>query len=145
MHGRNGLQFDMQMYPDCIFNCLHFGHGLLIFLILMVFWLSETSQICSLGAFSWDYIGGIDSTNLVISEEMEKTTLSILKLSSGVYPLLLCNQTFLFSTNICISPVRVRSFVHYEQTEGVKFQIKLDIIGHATYHYNAFSLVHRTD
>ena len=33
-------------------NCLHFGHGLLIFLILTVFWLSETSQICSFGAFS---------------------------------------------------------------------------------------------
>ena len=40
------------MYPDCIVNCLHFGHGLLIFLILTVFWLSETSQICSFGAFS---------------------------------------------------------------------------------------------
>ena len=51
MHERNGLKFDMQMYPDCIFNCLHFDHGLLIFLILTVFWLSETSQICSLGHF----------------------------------------------------------------------------------------------
>ena len=46
MHGRNGSKFDMQMYPDCIFNCLHFSHGLWIFLILTVFWLSETSQIC---------------------------------------------------------------------------------------------------
>ena len=70
------------MYPDCIFNCWHFGHGLLIFLILTVFWLSEASQICSFGEFSCECIGGIGWTNLVISEEMEKTTFCILKLSS---------------------------------------------------------------
>ena len=70
------------MYPDCIFNCLHFGHGLLIFLILTVFWLSEASQICSFGEFSCECIGGIGWTNLVISKEMEKTTFCILKLSS---------------------------------------------------------------
>ena len=36
-------------------------------------------------------------------------------------------------------------FLHCEQTEGVKLQIKLDIIGHETYHYKAISSVHRTD
>ena len=51
MHGRNGLQFDMLMYPDYLFNCLHLGHGLLIFLILAGIWLSETSHICSFRHF----------------------------------------------------------------------------------------------
>ena len=58
-------------------------NGLLIFLILMIFWLSETSQICRFGAFSWECIGGIGCTNLVISEEMDKTIFSILKLLRG--------------------------------------------------------------
>ena len=84
MHRRNGLQFDMLMYPDYLFNCLHFGHGLLNFLIWAVFWLSESSQICSSRSFSWvwERIGGIGLTNLVISKEMEKADFSIRKLSS---------------------------------------------------------------
>ena len=82
MPGSNGLKFNMQMHPDSIFNCLHISHGLSIFVILTVFWLSETSQICSFVAFSWECTGEIGWTNLVISEEMEKTTLGILKSSS---------------------------------------------------------------
>ena len=35
-HGRNGLKFKILIYPDCLFNCLHFGHVLLIVLILAV-------------------------------------------------------------------------------------------------------------
>ena len=31
MHGRNGFKFDMLIYPDYLVNCLHFGHGLLMF------------------------------------------------------------------------------------------------------------------
>ena len=47
-HGRNGLKFDMLMYPDHLWNWLHSGHGLLIFLILAPFFLcSETGQMCS--------------------------------------------------------------------------------------------------
>ena len=46
-HGSNGLKFDMLMYPDHIWNWLLLGHGLLVFLILAPFWLSETSQMCS--------------------------------------------------------------------------------------------------
>ena len=82
MHWRNGLQFDMLLYPYYLFNCLHFGHGLLIFLILAGIWLRETSHIWSFQAFSWERIGGIGWSNLVIFEEMEKANFSILKLSS---------------------------------------------------------------
>ena len=65
------------------FQLVIFWSWLLIFLILTVFWLSETSQICSFWLFSWQCIGGISWNNLVIiSEEMEKTTFSILKSSS---------------------------------------------------------------
>ena len=138
MHGRNGLNFGMLMYPDhlqnllnfvpglliflvlasfwlsetgqiwglrqfssecmggmacnwtcwCIlttfslFNCLHFGHGLWIFLILAGIWLSETSQNCSFQAYFWECIRGIGWTNLVISKEMEMANFSTRKLYS---------------------------------------------------------------
>ena len=36
-YGRNGLKFDVLMYSDHLSNWLHFGHGLLIFLILGTF------------------------------------------------------------------------------------------------------------
>ena len=58
-HGRNGLKFDMLMYPDHLWNWLHSGHGQLIFLILAPFLLSETGQMCSFQAFSWQCMGGI--------------------------------------------------------------------------------------
>ena len=58
-HGRNGLKFDMLMYPDHLWNWLHSGHGQLIFLILAPFLLSETCQMCSFQAFSWQCMGGI--------------------------------------------------------------------------------------
>ena len=44
-HGGNGLKFDMLMYLDRLQNWLIYGHGLLIFLILVLIWLSETDQI----------------------------------------------------------------------------------------------------
>ena len=40
-HERNCLKFDMLMYPDHLWNWLHLGHGLLLFLILVPFWLSN--------------------------------------------------------------------------------------------------------
>ena len=85
------------MYPDYLSNCLHFGHSLLIFIILAVFCLSETRQIYSFQAFSWGCIGGIGWTNLVISNEMEKAFqhTKTIQLLSGGYPWLLCSQTFL--------------------------------------------------
>ena len=33
MHGRSGLKFDILMYPDHLWNCLHLGHSLLVFLL----------------------------------------------------------------------------------------------------------------
>ena len=45
MHGRNGLQFGVFMYPQHIQNRLNFGHSLLIFLVLASILLSETGQI----------------------------------------------------------------------------------------------------
>ena len=33
-HGKNGLKFDMLMYPDHLWDSLHSGHGLLVLLIL---------------------------------------------------------------------------------------------------------------
>ena len=44
-HGGNDLKFCTLMYLDHLQNCLVLGHGLLIFLILALFWLSETGQI----------------------------------------------------------------------------------------------------
>ena len=43
-HGGNGLKFYMLMYLDHLQNWLVYGHSLLIFLILALFWLSETGQ-----------------------------------------------------------------------------------------------------
>ena len=44
-HKGNGLKFYMLMYLDHLQNWLVYGHGLLIFLILALFWLGETGQI----------------------------------------------------------------------------------------------------
>ena len=65
MHGGNGLKFYMLMYLDHLQNWLVYGHGLLIFLILALFWLSETGQIWGVRAFpgerkeeiSWNFAG----------------------------------------------------------------------------------------
>ena len=50
-HGRNGLKFYMLMYLDHLQDWLVYGHGLLIFLILALFWLSETGQIWGFRTF----------------------------------------------------------------------------------------------
>ena len=50
-HGGNGLKFYMLMYLDHLQNCLVYGHGLLIFLILALSWLCETGQIWRFRAF----------------------------------------------------------------------------------------------
>ena len=51
MHGGNSLKFCTLMYLDHLQNWLVYGHGLLIFLILALFWLSETGQIWGFQAF----------------------------------------------------------------------------------------------
>ena len=50
-HGGNGLKFYMLMYLDHLQNWLVYDRGLLIFLILALFWLSETGQIWGFRAF----------------------------------------------------------------------------------------------
>ena len=52
MHGGNGLKYSTLLYPDTIQNWLDYGYSLVIFLILALFWLSETGQIWSFQAFS---------------------------------------------------------------------------------------------
>ena len=52
MHGGNGLKYGMLLYLDHIQNWLDYGEGLVIFLILVLFWLSETGQILGFQAFS---------------------------------------------------------------------------------------------
>ena len=51
MHGGIGLKFYMLMYLDHLQNWSVYGYGLLIFLILALFWLSETGQILGFRAF----------------------------------------------------------------------------------------------
>ena len=51
-HGGNSLKFCMLMYLDHLQNWLVYGHVLLIFVILALFWLSETGQVWGFRAFS---------------------------------------------------------------------------------------------
>ena len=51
MHRGISLKFYMLMYLDHLQNWLAYGYGLLIFLILALFWLSETGQIWGFRAF----------------------------------------------------------------------------------------------
>ena len=55
-HGGNGLKCYILMYPDHFQNWLVYGHGLLIFLILALFWLRETGHICGFWAFTRECI-----------------------------------------------------------------------------------------
>ena len=50
-HGGNGLKFCTLIYLDHLQNWLVYGYSLLIFLILALFWLSETGQIWGFRAF----------------------------------------------------------------------------------------------
>ena len=59
MHGRISLKFYMLMYLDHLQNWLVYGHGLLIFLILALFWLSETGQIWGFRALSGERMEGV--------------------------------------------------------------------------------------
>ena len=58
-HEGNGLTFWMLMYLDHLQNWLFLGHGLLIFVILALFWLSETGQIWGFRAFPREPIEGM--------------------------------------------------------------------------------------
>ena len=55
-NGRNSLKYNNLMYLDHLQNWLVYGHGLLIFLILALFWLSETGPIWGFQAFPREHI-----------------------------------------------------------------------------------------
>ena len=57
--GGNGLKFCMLMYLDHLQNWLVLGHGLLSFVILALFWLSETGQIWGFRAFPEECMKGM--------------------------------------------------------------------------------------
>ena len=59
MHGGIGLKFYILMYLDHLQNWLVYDRGLLIFLILALFWLNETGQIWGFRAFSGECMEGI--------------------------------------------------------------------------------------
>ena len=56
MPRRNSLEFGMVTYPDHLQNWLHFGHGLIFFLILAPLWLSEMGQIWGSLVFWGDHM-----------------------------------------------------------------------------------------
>ena len=58
-HGGNGLKFSTLMYLDHLQKWLVLGHGLLIFVILALFWLSETGQIWGFRAFPGERMEGM--------------------------------------------------------------------------------------
>ena len=57
MHEGNGLKFCMLIYGDHLQNWLDFGHALLIFLIMVPLWLSETGHILGHRALSGERLG----------------------------------------------------------------------------------------
>ena len=59
MHGGISLKFYMLMYLDHLQNWSVYGHGLLIFLILALFWLSEMGQIWGFRAFPGERMEGM--------------------------------------------------------------------------------------
>ena len=58
-HEGNDLKFCTLMYLDHLQNWLVLGHSLLNFVILALFWLSETGQICGFRAFSGECMEGM--------------------------------------------------------------------------------------
>ena len=58
-HGGNSLKFCMLMYLNHLNNWSVSGHGLLIFVILALFWLKETGQIWSFRAFPGERMQGV--------------------------------------------------------------------------------------
>ena len=57
MHGGNGLKLCMLMFRDHLQNWLDFGRALLIFLMMVPLWLSETGHIWGHQALSGERLG----------------------------------------------------------------------------------------
>ena len=58
-HGRNALKFCTLMYLEHLQNWLTYGLSLWIFLILVLFWLSETGQIWCFQAYPGERMEGM--------------------------------------------------------------------------------------
>ena len=59
MHGGNDLKFCTLKYLDHLQNWWVYGHCLLIFRILALFWLSETGEIWGFRALPWERMEGM--------------------------------------------------------------------------------------
>ena len=57
IHCENGLKFSMLMYLRHLQKWFDYGHNLLIFLILVLFWISETGQIWGFWVISGERVG----------------------------------------------------------------------------------------
>ena len=107
-HGRIGLKYDIMMYHDHLWKWLHLGHGLLVFLILAPFWLSETDQMYIFQA--WQCMGEMGrslpcsslSCDIPRNEKSKFYHMKIVQLPSGGYPWPLCSQTRLVVISISV-------------------------------------------
>ena len=59
MHGKNGLKCEMLMYPDRLQKLFDFGHGLVVFLLLAYFWLSEMGHVPDMSYYTRNIMGFI--------------------------------------------------------------------------------------
>ena len=75
MHGRNCLKFDMLMYPDRLWSWLHFGHNLLIFLILAVRGGGGVSLTTVWDFSSWNWV--LESSFASVYETPNRTLILI--------------------------------------------------------------------
>ena len=57
MHGKNGLKCEMLMYPDRLQKLFDFGHGLVVFLLLAYFWLSEMGHVPDMSYYTRNIMG----------------------------------------------------------------------------------------
>ena len=60
MHRRNGLKFVMLMYPDHLQSWLVFGHGLLIFLVMVPLLQVKLVKIFGVRSFYWERMGDLN-------------------------------------------------------------------------------------
>ena len=89
-HGENGLKFCMLIYPDYPQNWLDLGRALLILLIFVPLWLSETGHIWGLRALHGEHLGvNVKGARRHISDAMRRV-LSIFSRSGAIMRLSQC-------------------------------------------------------
>ena len=88
-HGGNGLKLCMLMYLHHLQRWLDYGHNLLIFLILMLFWLSETGQIWGFWSISGERMGvNVEGERRHISDALRRVL-------SSFTNIIICSQNTL--------------------------------------------------